>query len=220
MLLSLQVQGPGAVFQSLGGKGGMCKKKRLLLVDDEQVILDSLGRDLEEEHFVVTKAVCGEDAIDILETTHFDCIITDLVMPGVDGFQVLKAAKKRQSQVIVIILTGFGDMTSAVDALRLGADDFLQKPCTTEEILFRIANCITRRELQQKLILYESLLPVCSYCKRIRDDRGKEKGQGKWLSMEEYFWETGDISFSHGCCQECYEKLMKGMDAEEASRTD
>ncbi len=191
------------------------RKKTLLLVDDEQIILDGLGRELEEEDFKVTKAVCAEDAIDNILKNKFDFIITDLVMPGKDGFQVLKEAKKISPETSVIILTGYGDMSSAVDALRLGADDFLQKPCDSEELLFRIESCLTRQELQRKVTMYESILPICSYCQKIRDDRGREQGQGKWLNVEAYFHKTKNIHFSHGCCQECYDKEMKKLDTEE-----
>jgi len=184
-------------------------EKKMLLVDDEQIILDSLGRDLRAEDFEVTKVNCGEDAIARLKKTYFDFVITDLMMPGLDGFQVLKEAKRKRPQISVIILTGYGDMVSAIDALRLGADDFLQKPCDTEELLFRIANCLTRQELQRKVTLYESILPICMYCKKIRDDREKEHGQGKWIRMEEYFHKKKGIDFSHGCCPECYKNAMK-----------
>ena len=87
-------------------------------------------------------------------------------MPGLAGFQVLKEAKRKSLQTSVIILTGYGDMLSAVDALRLGADVFLQKPCDSEELPFRVANCLTRQELQRKVTMYEGILPICSYCKK------------------------------------------------------
>lgn len=189
----------------------MSEKKTLLLVDDEQIILDSLGRELKEEGFEVTRVDCAEDALDKLKKKTFDFVVTDLVMPGLDGFQVLKEAKRNSPDTSVIILTGYGNMVSAVDALRLGADDFLQKPCDLEELLFRLTNCLTRQELLRKVTMYESILPICSYCKKIRDDRGQEKGQGTWLSVEAYFHKKKNINFSHGCCQECYEKEMKNL---------
>lgn len=77
----------------------------------------------------MTLAADGQLAVSLIKSAHFDIVVTDLLMSGLDGFQVLKAAKKKDAWTIVIILTGYGDMESAVDALRLGADDFLQKPC-------------------------------------------------------------------------------------------
>ena len=82
----------------------------------------------------------------------YDLVITDLMMPGIDGFGVLKAVKDMAPLTSVIILTGYGDMRSAIDALRLGADDFLLKPCDIEELVFRIRRCLERRSLLQRLM--------------------------------------------------------------------
>ena len=72
-------------------------------------------------------------------------------MSEIDGFQVLQAAKRKDGQTIVIILTGYGDMKSAINALRLGADDFLQKPYDIEELLYRMFNCFSNRICSGKL---------------------------------------------------------------------
>lgn len=186
--------------------------KSLLLVDDEQIILDSLGRDLELHDIKVTKATSGEEAIIWLNSSPFDFVITDLIMEGLDGFQVLKEAKKQHPEICVIILTGYGDMVSAIDALRLGADDFLQKPCDSDELLYRLSNCLTKQELQRKVTIYESILPICMYCKKIRDDRGKKRGQGDWFHMEDYFRRISSIDFSYGCCPQCYTRVMRNDD--------
>lgn len=76
------------------GKDSM-KRKSLLLADDEQLILHSFSRDLASDALGVTLAANGEEAVDMIAGTHFDIVVTDLVMPGIDGFQVLKAAKKK-----------------------------------------------------------------------------------------------------------------------------
>ena len=189
------------------------EKKTILLVDDEQLILDILFRELTRAslRFDVTLAASGEDAVVKINSGSWDLVITDLLMPGLDGFQVLKTAKRKDSQTMVIILTGYADMQSAIDALRLGADDFLQKPCDTEELLYRVANCFGKQALQRKVTLYETILPVCSYCKKIRDDQQGERGKGSWYSLEEFFAKVKGIPCSHGCCPECFAKLMPGV---------
>lgn len=123
----------------------------LLFVDDEEVICKTFARELGIEGFTVTVAADGGEAVKLLAHTAFDLVITDLMMPEVDGFGVLKAVKKTAPQTSVIILTGYGDMRSAIDALRLGADDFTLKPCEIEELLFRIRRCLEKRSLLQKL---------------------------------------------------------------------
>ncbi len=130
----------------------------ILFVDDEEVIRKSFTRELELEHFAVTAVASGGEAISALESGHYDLVVTDLMMPGIDGFGVLKAAKSRAPLTSVIILTGYGDMGSAIDALRLGADDFTLKPCEVEELVFRIRRCLEKRSLLQMLSLQNQRL--------------------------------------------------------------
>lgn len=185
------------------------RNKEILLVDDEESILKSLRKDLMQENYKVTTAASGEEAITNLQANRFDLVVTDLVMPGVDGIKVLQEAKERNPDVIVIILTGYGDMTSAIEALRLGADDYLLKPCDTDELLMRITRCLEKQEAFQKVKLYENILPVCIYCKDIRDDTGTEPGEGKWMRMEEYLHRKSGIQSSHTYCPRCQDRALK-----------
>ncbi len=192
-----------------GSMDELMKGKSLLIVDDEQVILYSLSKELQRAGFTVTTAASGEEAIDRINNGFFHLVTTDLNMPGLDGFQVLKAAKNKNIHSSVIILTGYGSMDSIVDALRMGADDFLQKPCDTDELLFRISNCLRKQALQEKIALFEKFLPVCCYCKKIRDDRSEGNGQARWYALEEYFSKTKGVHVSHGCCPDCFANQMK-----------
>jgi len=128
-----------------------CAVPSILFVDDEDVIRKSLSRELQMEGFAVDTVADGGDAIAALHNGTYDLIVTDLLMPGIDGFGVLKAAKQLTPYTSVIILTGYGDMASAIDALRLGADDFTLKPCEVEELAFRIRRCLEKRTLLQML---------------------------------------------------------------------
>ncbi len=132
-------------------RGMVMTETTILFVDDEEVIRKSFVRELRVEKFTVTAVSSGSEAISALEKGPFDLVITDLMMPGIDGFGVLKEVKKRAPQTSVIILTGYGDMRSAIDALRLGADDFTLKPCEIEELVFRIRRCLEKRSLLQEL---------------------------------------------------------------------
>lgn len=127
------------------------RKKAILLVDDEAIILNAISVDLRQEKYEVTKASSGEEALQLLKDKTFDAIVTDLSMPGVDGLGVLKAAKRINDLTCVIILTGYGNMTTAIDALRLGADDYLLKPCESEELIIRIERCLEKKELARQL---------------------------------------------------------------------
>lgn len=127
-------------------------EKSILLVDDEIVIRNSLTRELRDEQFSVTAVGSGEEAISALEKGQFDLVITDLMMSGTDGFGVLKAVKALTPLTKVIIITGYGDMGSAIDALRLGADDYTLKPCDVDELIFRIQRCFEKQSLQELLV--------------------------------------------------------------------
>jgi len=134
------------------------ERTSILFVDDEEVIRKSLSRELQLEGFEIIAVASGDEALNRLESRNFDLVITDLMMPGLDGFGVLKAAKRLAPITSVIILTGYGDMHSAIDALRLGADDFTIKPCEVEELVFRIRRCLDKQNLIKKLSLQNKRL--------------------------------------------------------------
>lgn len=187
--------------------------KTILLVDDEPIILDSIARDLTSESagYRVATAANGMEAIAKLHTGFWNLVITDLIMPGIDGFEVLTAAKQINPLTMVIILTGYADLEASIHALRLGADDFLQKPCDTDELLFRMANCFSKQELMFKVRAYENILPVCCYCKRIRDERPEQSDRNLWYSLEEFMSRVQGINVSHGCCPECFAQYIQSQ---------
>lgn len=177
--------------------------KNILLVDDEQFILDTLARDLANEAFTLSLANGGEHAVCAIKKHYFDLVVTDILMEDIDGFQVLKAAKKRNPRTLVIMLTGYADTSLVIDALRVGADDFLQKPCDSEELLFRIENCLARQSAGGTIIADETLLSVCAYCKKIQSKK-RRRATDCWYGLEEYFSIVQHMNISHGCCPECY----------------
>lgn len=123
----------------------------MLLVDDDPLIIKGTGNYLQHKGFNVSTADNGKTAIDLINKTFFDLVITDLIMDQVDGFQVLKQVKKINPETIVIILTGHGNMNAVIDALRLGADDYLHKPCDAEEMDFRVLKCLEKIESLRKI---------------------------------------------------------------------
>ncbi|MDX9833782.1 MAG: response regulator [Desulfobulbus sp.] len=137
-----------------------------------------------------------EEAIARLGSEWCDVIVSDLVIPGMDGFQVFKAAKRKDAGIAVILLTGFGAMDTVIDALRLGADDFVRKSCEIDEMSWCIGNCLEKQALQRKVALYERVLPVCGYCGKIRHDQPGAHGQGPWYDLEEYLRRAKGVNLS------------------------
>jgi DNA-binding response OmpR family regulator len=187
------------------------RKYSILLVDDDPYILTGIGQNLESEGYEVTTAESGEIALEHLQTAAFDLVITDLVLDTIDGIQILKKAKQINPEIMVIILTGYGDMTSAIDALRLNADDYMLKPCQPEEMNFRVAACLDKLELSRKINVYEQILPVCCVCKKIRDDEGQEPGSGQWMPADEYIWKKARLSISSTYCPACARRATKDL---------
>ena len=181
--------------------------KRILVVDDEPVILKSLQVNLRREGYDVDTAESGNVAMDKLANNDYDILLTDLMMEGMSGLELMAAAKEQTPRLEVIILTGYGDLRSAVEALRLGAADYLLKPCNNEELFLRISNCMEKREMRRKLAFYENILPLCSVCKKIRNDEGCEHGKGQWQTMEEYLKNKTGLEISHGMCPKCADAL-------------
>ena len=187
------------------------KKYNILLVDDDLLILQAISSSIEQEGYNVTTANSGEKAIELINENHFDLILTDLVMEPVNGMSVLKKAKEKNPESIVIILTGYGDLISAIEALRLDSDDYLLKPCEPEELSFRISSCLEKLELKRKVKAYETIVPVCCVCKSIRNDAGKEIGSGEWMPVEEYILTKSKIAVSPTYCPECIRKELENL---------
>jgi DNA-binding response OmpR family regulator len=185
---------------------------RILLVDDDPLILAGIGKDLEGQGYGVVTAESGEKALALIAETPFDLVLTDQTMDKVDGLMVLKAAKNANPENMVILLTGCGDIACAIDALRLNADDYLLKPCAPEEIRIRVKKCLQHLEASRKLKLYEKVLPICCVCKKIRDEDGKAKGTGQWMSVEKYVWEKAGLKPTSTYCPDCAAKARKEMD--------
>jgi C4-dicarboxylate-specific signal transduction histidine kinase len=124
---------------------------RILVVDDDSLIRFNMEMLLKREGYAVKSVESGEKALEILLEESFELVLTDLVMRRVDGLGVLAFAKERYPDIIVIMLTGYADMKTAMNAIRLGADDFMLKPVESEEIFFRVKHCLEKRELKIKV---------------------------------------------------------------------
>ena len=195
------------------------EKNTILLVDDDPFILEGIGEDLENQGFKVTRAASGDRALELLTGSNFDLVITDLVMEDVDGLQVLKKAKELNANAMVIILTGYGNMKSAIEALRHEADDYLLKPCESEELLYRVNQCLEKAELSRKIKLYQAILPMCCVCKKIRDDRLTEPGKGNWVTVEQFIHDRANLDITSSYCPECAQQTMDNFTKNQATQT-
>lgn len=124
---------------------------RILVVDDEPVVLDVLSDVLEREGFAVTLASRASAALDELARQTFDLVLSDIRMPGMDGFELLRRVGSAHPGTDVILMTGYASVDGAIDALQLGAADYLIKPLKPKEIVARIRACLRRRGLEAEV---------------------------------------------------------------------
>jgi nitrogen regulation protein NR(I) len=130
----------------------------VLVVEDDETIQNVLKSFLEKKGFEVTLAQNGEAALDLLRTETFDLVLTDLVMPGKGGMEVLKGAAASQPDTPVIVVTGFGTVQSAVEAMRAGAFDYLTKPFNLEELMIVLNKALSVSKLQKENVMLKMQL--------------------------------------------------------------
>ncbi len=116
----------------------MAEKPRVLVVDDEEALRYLLSTELAAEGYDVETAGDGDEAIETIKQKDYDVVLLDIKMPRVDGFEVLRFIKQNKPEIKVIMLTAYADVKNAIEALKLGASDFVSKPYDLEDILTSI----------------------------------------------------------------------------------
>jgi len=124
--------------------------KHLLIVDDEAALREAIAERLADHGFIVEQAGSGEQALQRLADFAFDILITDLRLPGIDGRQVLEAALERYPEIIPIVITGYGTVKDAVEAIKQGAADFITKPFQFDALLHVLRSALEQRRLKSE----------------------------------------------------------------------
>lgn len=136
------------------------QSKHILIVDDESSICEILGQFLQKKGYTVTTAGCAEAALEILNAIAVDLVVTDIKMPGMTGVELLKIIKEKSNSLPVLITTGFPTLDSAIDALKLGANDYLTKPFHLEEIGEKVKRALDRKQLEEENLLFSKLVAL------------------------------------------------------------
>lgn len=131
--------------------------EKILLVDDEKEFLDVMSERMKARGMDVTTAESAQEALQKVESGGYDAIVLDLMMPGVDGIETLKALKKSQPELQVILLSGQATLEKGVEAMKLGAMDFMEKPADLNELTEKIKTAqakkmvVVEQQLESKL---------------------------------------------------------------------
>ena len=126
---------------------------RILVVEDEKKIATFVQRGLKECGFVVDVVHRGDEALEIILDHHFDAVVLDIMLPGRDGLSILRVLRERANCVPVLILTARGEISEKVEGLNLGADDYLAKPFSIDELAARV-RALIRRNSGEALLRY------------------------------------------------------------------
>lgn len=169
----------------------MSEEARILVVDDELFIRFLLSEELTQEGYEVSTAASGEEALAMLQKATFDLMLLDLKMPGMDGLEVMRAARTIAPEMVVIILTAHATIDSAVEALHYGGHDYLVKPSSAEDILSSVEEGLAKRQRWQRqddLIRQMRVL-----ARQLADGRGElpeDRGSG---DEEPRYLRVGDL---------------------------
>jgi CheY-like chemotaxis protein/glycine cleavage system H lipoate-binding protein len=154
----------------------------VLVVDDEQVVLDSIRKHLKKDDFTIHTALTAKAGLELLESGSMDIVLTDLMMPEIDGLEFMKEVKDRQPHSPVIMITGYATINTALQATELGAFDYVAKPFTKSElraVLQRAADLVIKSELAE-----ESPKTGAPKGPKKRDRQLKAIGDFSWMMVQ------------------------------------
>ncbi|MFZ2198232.1 MAG: response regulator [Thermodesulfovibrionales bacterium] len=185
---------------------------KVLIIEDNDEHAELICRMLskaENIYFDTERAGLMSSGVDLLGTHNFDVILSDLGLPDSMGIDTFETFHSRYPDIPVIVLTGFDDENTALSAVHGGAQDYLVKgQIDTRQLTRSILYAIERQKLiteleksRKEVKALQGLLPICAWCKNIRDDKGY------WKSLETYIHEHTDASFTHGICPKCMKKV-------------
>jgi len=193
------------MIQLLNLKSGVIamniRKPLILAVDDNPQNLQFLGKLLSDNGYEVGMGQNGLQALNFVKKNEPDLILLDIMMPEMDGYEVCRKLKADLGtrHIPIIFLTAKIDPSDIVKGFDAGGVDYVTKPFNSAELLARI-----RTHVEIKML--RGLLPICSKCKKIRDD------EGFWKQVDSYIEEHSEIIFTHGICPDCLTELYGEKD--------
>ena len=194
----------------------MMEKARVLIVDDQEEILTSLGAILGDEGHDVLKAHDGQEALHAVQSDSPDIVFLDIWIPGIDGMQTLKAIKRIAPQCHVIMMSGHGTIETAVKAIKLGAEDYLEKPLNLEDTLHLVEKAISSRNVRPEAIDFSAGAPgpligasqLASNIRRSLENAAQETGS-VWIYGEKGAGKEFLARMTHFLSGQDRQKLIK-----------
>lgn len=159
---------------------------RILVVEDEHRIANSIKKGLEQEHFAVDAVYTGTDGFDLASSEEYDVVILDRLLPGMDGIEICRKLRAQQIHTPILVLTAKGQIQDKVEGLDSGADDYLTKPFSFEELLARIRALIRRPQKSMDMVLTVADLTLDTKTYQVMRDGKSIRLSGKEFALLEY----------------------------------
>ena len=178
---------------------------QILAVEDDPVARRVLRQALTKLGHEVVEAEDGEAALDAMARENFRVIVSDWLMPNMDGLEFCRRVRERPAEdyVYFILLTGrLASAENEREAADAGVDDFLSKPLDMNELWMRLRVAERILKFATQVRMLEAFLPICSYCKKVRED------SNYWTQIESYINTRTGTNFSHSVCPDCYERVV------------
>jgi len=179
---------------------------KILLVEDDPIAQKIAKSLLEQQGHQVLAANDGTQALHLFQIDPVDVVISDWHMPEMDGIelcQMIRTISKSNYTYFIMVSASQPGLAQYAEATAQGIDDFLVKPIGPQEIAIRLLVAERIIKFTSEIKQLQTLLPICSYCKKIRND------SNYWRQIETYITETTGSSFTHGICPTCYEDIVR-----------
>jgi CheY-like chemotaxis protein len=182
---------------------------KILIAEDDPVASKILRLSLEQVGHEVIVVSDGAEAWERLQKEPVSVIVSDWMMPEVDGLQLCRRIRERVDRdytYFILLTANHAGRENLAQAMEAGIDDFLQKPLDRDAIWMRLRVAERILGFTRQIRQLGELLPICSFCKKIRDDGTY------WKQFESYIQEHTGSHFSHGVCPQCFEEQMKELE--------
>lgn len=179
---------------------------KVLIAEDDRTSRALLQGSLLKLGYDVVETVSGSSAWDALGQTGARIVVSDWVMPDIDGLELCRRVRARKDTPYVYFILLTGKMLGAdhcAKAMKEGVDDFLTKPLDFDALRIRLNVAERIVQLTERVRTLEGILPMCAYCRRIRNERGS------YQSLEDFVSDKTPTQFSHGICPECAKEHFK-----------
>jgi len=178
---------------------------KILIAEDDRATQMSIGAELQRFGHAVSFAADGQEAWGLLQKEHFEVLVSDWMMPLLDGPELCRRVRELPGRryTYIILLTLLEGRGRYMEGIRAGADDFLTKPFDLELLGARLRVAERILGLQEEVRQLTGMLPICSYCKMMREDKDE------WVPLERYIMRRTGASFTHGICPACVRHRFK-----------